>query len=232
MSIRRHPVYSALAGLLLLTGLGACSLAAAGSGAVALPDPAVDAAPAQGDQVAVLAGGCFWGLQSVFEHVKGVKRVWAGYSGGAAGTAQYERVSDGDTGHAESVKIVYDPARVSYGQLLKVYFSVATDPTQLNRQGPDVGTQYRSAVFAADAAQRQAAQAYIAQLNRSGAYPRPLATAVEDLKGFYPAEEYHQDYLLRHPESPYIVINDLPKVRNLARAFPARYREAPVRARP
>lgn len=226
MSIRRHPVFSALAGLLSLTGLGACSLAAAGSDAVALPDPAVDATPAQGDQVAVLAGGCFWGLQSVFEHVKGVKKVWAGYAGGDASTAQYERVSDGDTGHAESVKIVYDPAKVSYGQLLKVYFSVATDPTQLNRQGPDVGTQYRSVVFYGNGEQKRVADAYIAQLTAAHAFAAPIVTQVVPLKGFYVAESYHQDYAERHPNEPYIAINDAPKVTHLKQLFPALYRPA------
>ncbi len=221
----------------LAAALGAVCAFAAGPVPAAepvfeIPPPAQDIAASGAEARAVLAGGCFWGVQGVFEHVRGVKRAVAGYAGGPAGAADYETVSGGRSGHAEAVEITYDPGQISYGELLRIFFAVVHDPMQLNRQGPDVGTQYRSAVFAADAAQRQAAQAYIAQLNRSGAYPRPLATAVEDLKGFYPAEEYHQDYLLRHPESPYIVINDLPKVRNLARAFPARYRDAPVRARP
>jgi peptide-methionine (S)-S-oxide reductase len=223
MSIRRFKWFPALAGLLLMAGTSACSLAAAGSDGAPLPDPAVDAAPAQGDQVAVLAGGCFWGLQAVFEHVKGVKKVLAGYSGGAANTAEYDRVSDGDTGHAESVKIVYDPAKVSYGQLLKVYFSVATDPTQLNRQGPDVGTQYRSAIFYGNEEQQRVASAYIAQLGSAHAFADPIVTQVVPLKGFYVAESYHQDYAKRHPDEPYIVFNDAPKVSHLKQQFPALY---------
>lgn len=220
MSIR-YSLFPALAGLLLL---GACSLAV-GSDATTLPDPAVDAAPqGQGDQVAVLAGGCFWGLQSVFEHVKGVKKVWAGYSGGEARTAQYERVSDGDTGHAESVKILYDPAKVSYGQLLKVYFSVATDPTQLNRQGPDVGTQYRSVIFYGNDDQKRVASAYIDQLKAAHAFADPIVTQVVPLKAFYVAESYHQDYAEHHPNEPYIMFNDAPKVVHLKQQFPALYR--------
>jgi peptide-methionine (S)-S-oxide reductase len=228
MSIRRFKLFPALAGVLLMAGLTACTLATAGSAGAPLPDPAVDAAPAQGDQVAVLAGGCFWGLQSVFEHVKGVKKVWAGYSGGAANTAEYDRVSDGDTGHAESVKIVYDPTKVSYGQLLKVYFSVATDPTQLNRQGPDVGTQYRSAIFYGNDEQKRIADAYIAQLTTAHTFADPIVTQVAPLKGFYVAESYHQDYARRHPDEPYIVFNDAPKVDNLKQLFATQYREMPV----
>ncbi|AIF48521.1 methionine sulfoxide reductase A [Dyella japonica A8] len=223
MSIRRFTWFSPLAGLLLMAGVSACTLATAGSDHAPLPDPAVDAAPAQGDQVAVLAGGCFWGLQSVFEHVKGVKKVSAGYSGGAANTAEYDRVSDGDTGHAESVKIVYDPSKVSYGQLLKVYFSVATDPTQLNRQGPDVGTQYRSVIFYGNDDQKRVATAYIAQLGAAHAFAAPIVTQVVPLKGFYVAESYHQDYARRHPDEPYIVFNDAPKVAHLKQQFPALY---------
>ena len=222
MSIRRFSLFPALVGLLLLA---ACSLAA-GTDAATLPDPAVDAAPQQGDQVAVLAGGRFWGLQSVFEHVKGVRKVWAGYSGGDAGTAQYERVSDGDTGHAESVKILYDPGKVSYGQLLKVYFSVATDPTQLNRQGPDVGTQYRSVIFYGNDEQKRVATAYIEQLKAAHAFADPIVTQVVPLKAFYVAEAYHQDYAERHPNEPYILFNDAPKVVHLKQQFPALYRPA------
>jgi peptide-methionine (S)-S-oxide reductase len=183
----------------------------------------VDASPGQGNQVAVLAGGCFWGLQSVFEHVKGVKKVWAGYSGGAANTAEYERVSDGDTGHAESVKILYDPAKVSYGQLLKVYFSVATDPTQLNRQSPDVGTQYRSVIFYGNDEQKRVAAAYIAQLTAAKSFPAPIVTQVVPLQAFYVAEAYHQEYAQRHPNDPYIVFNDAPKVTHLKQLLPTLY---------
>ncbi|WP_430390504.1 peptide-methionine (S)-S-oxide reductase MsrA [Dyella sp. 20L07] len=215
--------YALLTGLAMMVGLGACSLASAGSSTAPLPDPATDASPSQGEQVAVLAGGCFWGLQSVFEHVKGVRKVWAGYAGGAANTAQYERVSDGDTGHAESVKILYDPAKVSYGQLLKVYFSVATDPTELNRQGPDVGTQYRSAIFYGNDEQKRIATAYISQLTAAHAFADPIVTQVVPLQGFYVAEAYHQDYAQRHPNDPYIVFNDAPKVTHLKQQFPALY---------
>ncbi|MET3651027.1 peptide-methionine (S)-S-oxide reductase MsrA [Dyella japonica] len=223
MSIRRFKLFPVLASVLLMGGLGACTLATAGSDNAPLPDPTVDASPAQGDQTAVLAGGCFWGLQAVFQHVKGVKKVWAGYSGGAASTADYDRVSDGDTGHAESVKIVYDPTKVSYGQLLKIYFSVATDPTQLNRQGPDVGTQYRSAIFYGNDEQQRIATAYIAQLKAAHAFADPIVTQVTPLKGFYVAESYHQDYAKRHPNEPYIVFNDAPKVVHLQQQFPTLY---------
>lgn len=223
MSFRRFKLFPTLAFVMAMAGLGACSLATAGSDSAALPDPAVDTAQTQGNQVAVLAGGCFWGLQSVFEHVKGVNKVWAGYSGGAANTAEYDRVSDGDTGHAETVKISYDPTKVSYGQLLKVYFSVATDPTQLNRQGPDVGTQYRSVIFYGNDEQKRVATAYIAQLTAAHAFDGPIVTQVVPLKGFYAAESYHQDYAQRHPNDPYIVFNDAPKVVHLKQLFPALY---------
>jgi peptide-methionine (S)-S-oxide reductase len=223
MSFRRFKLFPTLAFVLVMLGLGACSLATASSDTATLPDPAVDAAQAQGNQVAVLAGGCFWGLQSVFEHVKGVSKVWAGYSGGAANTAAYDRVSDGDTGHAESVKILYDPTKVSYGQLLKVYFSVATDPTQLNRQGPDVGTQYRSVIFYGNDEQKRIATAYIAQLTAAHAFDDRIVTQVVPLTGFYVAEAYHQDYAERHPDDPYIVFNDAPKVRHLKQLFPTLY---------
>jgi peptide-methionine (S)-S-oxide reductase len=213
-----------LAGALLLAGLGVFQGATARGDAAALPDPAVDPAAGGHTQVAVLAGGCFWGLQAVFEHVKGVEHVWAGYSGGNADTADYDIVSEGESGHAESVKIVYDPAQVSYGQLLKVYFSVAHDPTQLDRQGPDVGKQYRSVVFYGDAAQKQVAQAYLAQLGKAGAFARPVVTELVPLKAFYTAEDYHQDYARLHPNDPYIVYNDAPKVAALKRMYPALYR--------
>jgi len=159
----------------------------------------------------------------VFEHVKGVKKVWAGYSGGPGNKADYEHVSDGNTGHAESVKIVYDPAKVSYGQLLKVYFSVATDPTQLNRQGPDVGTQYRSVIFYGNDEQKRIAESYIAQLGAAHAFPDPIVTQVKPLNGFFVAETYHQDYAKRHPNEPYIVFNDAPKVAHLKQQFPDLY---------
>jgi peptide-methionine (S)-S-oxide reductase len=193
--------------------------------AAPLPDPKIDAplATAKGTQTAVFAGGCFWGVEAVFEHVKGVTQVVSGYSGGSADTAKYDEVSSGSTGHAESVRISYDPSRISYGQLLQVFFSVAHDPTELNRQGPDTGTQYRSAVFFGNDEQKRVAESYIAQLQGIRAFSRPIVTQVTPLKAFYEAEVYHQDYLVRHPNQPYIVINDLPKIANLQRQFPALY---------
>jgi peptide-methionine (S)-S-oxide reductase len=179
-------------------------------------------------ETAVFAGGCFWGVQGVFEHVRGVKQVASGYTGGAASTAQYETVSEGDTGHAESVQITYDPTQISYGRLLQIFFSVAHDPTELNYQGPDHGTQYRSAIFPADAQQRGVAQAYIAQLDKAHVFSGPVVTRVEDFKGFYPAENYHQNFLALHPDYPYIAINDMPKVAALKKMFPDLYRNDPV----
>ena len=190
-----------------------------------LPEPAVDAplSKAVVEKTAVFAGGCFWGVEAVFEHVRGVTKVVSGYSGGTADTANYRQVSAGGTGHAESVRISYDPSRISYGQLLKVFFSVAHDPTELDRQGPDTGRQYRSAVFFADAEQQRVTEAYIAQLQAAGAFSRPIVTQVAPLQAFYEAEAYHQDYLVRHPNQPYIVQFDLPKLAELQRQFPALY---------
>lgn len=190
-----------------------------------LPDPKLDTPPAQsrGSQSAVFAGGCFWGVEAVFEHVKGVTQVVSGYAGGSANTAQYELVSSGTTGHAEAVRVTYDPARISYGQLLKIFFSVAHNPTELDRQGPDTGTQYRSAIFFSNDEQKQVAKAYIAQLQAAHIFARPIVTEVTPLKAFYEAEAYHQNYLVRHPDQPYIVINDLPKLANLQRQFPTLY---------
>ncbi len=201
----------------------------AAEGIVRIEPPAIDE-PASPSRVetAVFAGGCFWGVQAVFQHVKGVSQALSGYAGGSANTAHYEDVASGATGHAESVRIDYDPAQITYGRLLQIYFSVVHDPTQRNRQGPDIGPQYRSTVFAVNARQREIAQAYIAQLDRSGAFGKPLATTIEDLEGFYAAERYHQDYLVHNKHSPYIVIYDLPKIRNLAEAFSDRYRDEPV----
>jgi peptide-methionine (S)-S-oxide reductase len=209
-------------GLLPLVALAACSRSDA---ATPFPDPVVDtpAASAKRTETAVLAGGCFWGVEAVFEHVKGVTRVVSGYSGGARETAEYGKVSSGRTGHAESVQITYDPSRITYGQLLKVYFSVAHDPTELNRQGPDAGTQYRSAVFYGSDEQKRVASAYIAQLEAAKAFPRRIVTQVVPLKGFYAAEAYHQDYVDHHPDEPYVVINDLPKLGRLQRQFPDLY---------
>lgn len=199
---------------------------------VVIAPPAIDNPKVAGPpQIAVLAGGCFWGVQGVYEHVRGVKKVLAGYAGGDAGTAQYETVSSGSTSHAESVKIVFDPAEISYGQILQIAFSVVHDPTQLNRQGPDVGRQYRSAVFYADESQRRIAQAYISQLEQSHVYSRPIVTRVDALMGFYPAEDYHQDYLIHNPGVPYIAMYDIPKVENFKRAYPELYNGQPVLAR-
>lgn len=207
----------------LMLALAACGTASARDEGVRLPDPTVDAAPATGDATAVFAGGCFWGVEGVFEHVKGVKHVVAGYAGGDAAHANYDDVSEGDTGHAESVRVVYDPTQVSYGQLLKVFFSVAQDPTLLNRQGPDQGTQYRSAVFYATPEQKKVADAYVAQLGAAHAFPAPIVTEVSPLKAFYPAESYHQNYMHENPNAAYIVVNDLPKVLALQRLYPERY---------
>lgn len=214
-----------LASALLLAGLTACGSASASSDFVKLPAPTVDAQPtSNNDQVAVLAGGCFWGVEAVFERVKGVRKVTAGYSGGDADTAKYDVVSYGQTGHAESVRVQYDPKQVSYGQLLQVFFSVALNPTELNRQGPDSGTQYRSVIFYGDAEQKKVADDYIAQLSKAKLFPAPIVTQVVPLKAFYPAEAYHQNYFDLHPNNPYIVINDAPKVRHLQQLFPQRYR--------
>jgi peptide-methionine (S)-S-oxide reductase len=197
--------------------------------AVQIPPPAQDE-PASGahTETAVFAGGCFWGVQGVFEHVRGVRQAVAGYSGGAADTAQYETVSRGDTGHAESVRVTFDPAQVSYGRLLQIYFSVIQNPTELDYQGPDHGTQYRSALFPLDAAQRTVAQAYIAQLGGAKVFPAPIVTGIETFKGFYPAEGYHQNFLERHPDNPYIAYNDMPKITALKKLFPALYLGNPV----
>jgi peptide-methionine (S)-S-oxide reductase len=191
--------------------------------------PAIDQPKAAGPlQTAVFAGGCFWGTQGVFEHVRGVHKVVSGYAGGEKSTARYGDVSMGGSGHAESIQITYDPAQVSYGELLQVFFSVAHDPTQLNRQGPDSGTQYRSAVFYGDDMQKNVAQHYVAQLNQSHAFKKPIVTSISPLKGFYPAEGYHQDFLFFNPTYPYIVINDLPKIENLKRLLPAHYVAEPA----
>jgi peptide-methionine (S)-S-oxide reductase len=198
--------------------------------AVSLPPPLNDPAPTTtaAEKKLVVAGGCFWGVQGVFQHVKGVTRAVSGYAGGASETAHYNLVSRGDTGHAEAVEIAYNPREVSLGRLLQIYFSVAHDPTQIDRQGPDEGTQYRSVIFVADAEQRNVAQDYLAQLSAARAFPAPIATRLETLRQFHPAEAYHQDYLIRHPGEPYIVSNDLPKIENLKRQFPDAYREAPA----
>jgi peptide-methionine (S)-S-oxide reductase len=191
--------------------------------ATALPDPQIDEQSTAGQQkpeTIVLAGGCFWGMQAVFQHVKGVTQAVSGYAGGAADTAQYHIVSGGQTGHAESVQVTYDPSQITLGKILKVYFSVAHDPTELNRQGPDSGTQYRSTIFFAAPEQQKIADAYIKQLNTAGVFSSPVVTTLEPLKGFYPAEDYHQNYAKLHPHNPYIMINDAPKVAHLEKEFP------------
>ena len=217
------PAMKRLLKLVPMVGLAACvSSGVAGP----LPDPATDLplAKARGTATAVFAGGCFWGVEAVFENVKGVSNAVSGYAGGTAASPSYEQVSSGRTGHAESVSVTYDPSQVTYGQLLKVFFSVAHDPTQLNRQGPDSGTQYRSAIFYASAEQQRVAQAYIAQLQSAKAFSRPIVTQLAPLKAFYPAEEYHQNYLVQHMDQPYIVFNDLPKLAALKEQLPALYK--------
>lgn len=204
----------------------------AASAAVAVATPAVDL-PANGARSAtlVLSGGCFWGVQGVFQHVRGVTSAMAGYAGGKAATAHYDDVSMGDTGHAEAVQITYDPTRISYGQLLQIFFAIAHDPTERDRQGPDNGPQYRSAIFAQDPREHGVAQAYIAQLDASHAFKEPIATRIEDGRTFYPAESYHQNYLTRHPRDPYIAANDMPKVASLKQTAPDLYRDDPVLVR-
>jgi peptide-methionine (S)-S-oxide reductase len=221
MSRPSYPSFAAAFAAVLAMAIPA-DVAIAGS---PLPAPAVDipAASVQGPQTAVFAGGCFWGVEAVFRHVKGVSKAVSGYAGGSFKTADYERVSTGSTGHAESVEVTYDPAQVSYGELLRIFFSVAHDPTQLNRQGPDYGTQYRSAIFYMSDEQKRVAQAYIAQLGQAKAYPSPIVTQVIALPAFYAAEAYHQNYLALHPTQPYIVMHDLPKLAQLKQQFPDRY---------
>jgi peptide-methionine (S)-S-oxide reductase len=217
-----------LHGLILGGALAAMTACTAEPSAVIAP-PAVDNPKAAGaPQTAVLAGGCFWGVQAVFQHLNGVQAAVSGYAGGDRATAEYETVSSGTTGHAESVQITFDPSVVSYGEILRVFFSVVHDPTQLNRQGPDSGTQYRSAIFYADEQQQAIATAYIAQLAKSGQFRLPIVTRVDPLQGFYVAEDYHQDFLQKHPTDAYIVFNDLPKVRAFQRLLPALYRDRAV----
>ena len=214
----------------ILPGAGGLRLSSAEEINVSLPAPAVDlTAPADGKtQTAVVAGGCFWGIQAVYQHVKGVKSAVSGYAGGDASTAHYEVVGSGMTGHAESVEIVFDPKQISYGQILRIFFPVAHDPTQLNRQGPDSGTQYRSGIFYANADQERVAKAYIAQLDAAKIFGKRIVTKIEPLKKFYPAEDYHQDYLILHPNQPYIVYNDLPKLEALKRVIPEWWQDKPV----
>ena len=218
--------FSRLSAMILTLTFASVTACSAGDRAKSdIPNPAIDApiATTKGEQTAVVAGGCFWGIQAVFEHVKGVISATSGYAGGSANTANYERVSTGDTGHAESVKITYDPSQITYGQLLRVFFSVAHDPTQLNRQGPDQGTQYRSSIFYSSDEQKRIAEAYIVQLGKAKVFSHPIVTQLVPLQAFYPAEAYHQDYAARHPNNPYIVYNDAPKVAHLREQFPDLY---------
>jgi peptide-methionine (S)-S-oxide reductase len=218
-----------LRALLIVPFVGlAVTAARAAEPAVAIPAPALDAPAAGGLQRIVLAGGCFWGVQAVYQHTKGVTAAVSGYAGGDKQTAHYEMVGSGRTGHAESVAVTFDPRQISYGKILQIYFSVAHNPTELNRQGPDAGTQYRSAIFYADEEQKRIANAYIAELDKAHLFPHPIVTQLEPLHGFYPAEDYHQDFAVLHPSYPYIVFNDLPKVDNLKRLFAADYRDMPV----
>jgi peptide-methionine (S)-S-oxide reductase len=220
---------------LCAAAIGALAIAAfvavptrAAEEAVVIPAPAADLAAADGLQTAVVAGGCFWGVQGVFQHTAGVVNAVSGYAGGSQMSATYEQVSTGTTGHAESVQIKFDPKKISYGKILQIFFSVAHDPTQLNRQGPDSGTQYRSAIFTTSDEQKKVADAYIAQLNAAKVYGKPIVTKVSSLQAFFPAEAYHQDYLTLHPNQPYIAYNDLPKVENLKKLFAANYIEKPT----
>jgi peptide-methionine (S)-S-oxide reductase len=227
--LRRVVPFVGIAAAVLLFALAPWAQPSAAEDAHVIPPPAVDERAAQSTtEVAVLAGGCFWGVQGVFQHVAGVTRAVSGYTGGEADTAHYEVVGTGATGHAESVQITFDPSKVSFGKILQIYFSVAHDPTQLNYQGPDMGTQYRSAIFPMNDEQARVARAYIDQLNAAHVYPDAIVTTLEPGRTFYPAEDYHQDFLTLNPTYPYIVVNDLPKIDNLKRIFPERYRANPV----
>ena len=223
MLLQRLLRTSLVAGILL--GLTACNASAAGRAPIPPAHADVSLAAHPGKAKAVFAGGCFWGTQSVFERVKGVIDTTAGYAGGSPSTATYDQVTTETTGHAESVEVVYDPSQITYGQLLRIFFSVAHDPTQLNRQGPDVGTSYRSAIFYSNDEQKRIAQAYIAQLDAGKIFPRPIVTEVAPLKGFYRAEDYHQDYALHNPDNPYILVCDRPKIEALKQQFPELFRE-------
>jgi peptide-methionine (S)-S-oxide reductase len=223
----RFSLYAAAIGALAITAfVVAPSLAA--EDAVIIPAPATDMKPSDGIQTVVVAGGCFWGVQGVFQHTAGIVNAVSGYAGGSKNTADYSTVSTGTTGHAESVEIKYDPKKISYGKILQIFFSVAHDPTQLNRQGPDSGTQYRSAIFTTNDEQKKVTEAYIAQLNAAKVYKKPIVTKVSPLEGFFPAEAYHQDYLTLHPNQPYIAYNDIPKVENLKKIFAENYIEKPT----
>jgi peptide-methionine (S)-S-oxide reductase len=226
LAVFRHPI-PFLAVAASVAGILAVTPAPAQEG-IAIPAPAADQAVAQGTATAVFAGGCFWGVQGVFQRVEGVTNAVSGYAGGTAEDAKYPLVGNGTTGHAEAVQITYDPAKISYGTLMQVFFSVAHDPTQLDRQGPDWGPQYRTAIFPANDEQASLAKAYIGQLDAAEVYERPIVTTIEPGHAFYPAEGYHQDYLTLNPDQPYIVYNDLPKIEHLKRLFPELYRDDPA----
>jgi peptide-methionine (S)-S-oxide reductase len=225
-SFSRLSLYAAAIGALAVSAIFTPSFAA--EDAVIVPPPGVDVQNASGIQTAVLAGGCFWGVQGVFQHTNGVVNAVSGYSGGSKANADYTMVSTGTTGHAESVEIKFDPKKISYGKILQIFFSVVHDPTQLNRQGPDSGTQYRSAIFTTSDEQKKVAEAYIAQLNAAKVYSKPIVTKVGPLDAFFTAEAYHQDYLTLHPNQPYIAYNDIPKVENLKKVFAETYIEKPT----
>jgi peptide-methionine (S)-S-oxide reductase len=226
-SFSRLSLYAAAFGALAITAFAVVPSRAA-EDAVIIPAPAVDAQASESVQTAVIAGGCFWGVQGVFQHTAGIVNAVSGYAGGSKATANYTVVSTGATGHAEAVEIKYDPKKISYGKILQIFFSVAHDPTQLNRQGPDSGTQYRSAIFTTSDEQKKVADAYIAQLNAAKVYRKPIVTKVGPLEGFYAAEDYHQDYLTLHPNQPYIAYNDIPKVEALKKMFAQDYIEKPT----
>lgn len=225
--LSRLSLCAAAVGALAVAAFAAAPLHAA-EDAVIIPAPTADAQATGGIETAVIAGGCFWGVQGVFQHTAGVVNAVSGYAGGAKATADYNMVSTGSTGHAESVEIKYDPKKISYGKILQIFFSVAHDPTQLNRQGPDSGTQYRSAIFTTSDEQKKVAETYIAQLNTAKVYKKPIVTKVGPLEAFFPAEAYHQDYLTLHPTQPYIAYNDIPKVENLKKIFAENYIEKPT----
>ena len=226
---RRRLLQGTVAALMMIALAGlSVRLVDAAEQAVVVPAPVLDETASTGLQTVVLAGGCFWGVQGVYQHTKGVTQAVSGYAGGQKDTAHYEMVGTRRTGHAESVSVTFDPKQISYGKILQIYFSVAHNPTQLNRQGPDFGTQYRSAIFYANDEQKRVASAYIAQLQQAHVFAAPIVTKLEPLSGFYPAEDYHQDFLVLHPSYPYIVFNDLPKLDDLKQLFPDNYRETPV----
>lgn len=226
-SFTRRSLCAAALGALAISAL-AVAPAHAAEDAVIIPAPATDLKAADGVQTAILAGGCFWGVQGVFQHTSGVLNAVSGYAGGSKATANYTMITTGTTGHAETVEIKYDPKKISYGKLLQIFFSVVHDPTQLNRQGPDVGTHYRSAIFTNSDEQKKVAEAYIAQLNAAKVFKKPIVTRVGPLEAFYPAEAYHQDYMTLHPNQPYIAFHDIPKVKNLRKIFAENYIEKPT----